>query len=220
MLKGIDVSGAQPTSVWKTYKPDFGMIKATEGVGYVTDALIPHFIAASEYFARAHKPMLYGFYHYARPETGNTAKSELDTFLGAVGHFAGEALYALDWEEGATSMPKEWAYDFLKQLGERTQSDPFIYMSASVARQPGWEKVQQIARLWVAAYDGGRVPSIGSWTTYSMYQWTDEPLDQDRFPSDAQAWKRLADKRRQPKKDRWELSQPTPDELILKRKNA
>lgn len=194
-MKGIDVSGYQGVDVYERYKPDFCMIKATEGVGYVSDGLYSHIEAYTTYAQKAQKIRCMGFYHYARPETGNTPKEECDSFLKETLKYKGLALYALDWEGAALQYPISWAKEFIERVADRTGSIPFIYMSASVSREKQWESdflSYEKCRLWVAHY-GVSTPNYGGhWPTWSMWQHTSDPIDKDIFHAGTDGWAALA----------------------------
>lgn len=191
-MKGIDVSGWNDVSVYDKYKPNFCMIKATEGVGYVSDGLDKHIKAYQDFCTRDNRIPCMGFYHYARPETGNSAKAEVDSFMAAVGKYKGTALYALDWEGDAVSVGTQWAVDFIEELARQSGSTPFIYMSSSITRQYDWSKLpMEKCRLWVAHW-GVDKPTVASWPAYSMWQYSDEGVDRDLFKSGPEAWYKLA----------------------------
>ena len=96
MLQGYDISNWQGTTPMDA---DFLIIKASEGDGYKDPRLDQHYNAWKE----TGKP--YGFYHYARPDLGNTPEAEADWFLSLVGGHVGKALMALDFEGEALSTP-------------------------------------------------------------------------------------------------------------------
>ena len=123
MLKGIDISHWQST--FNNFDDvDFAIIKATEGVGYVDPA-------CDTLYQRAKKAgKLLGVYHYARPDTGNSAISEADFFVENIKGYLNEAILVLDWEEGDLGNTT-WAKSFLDRVKEKTGIKPLIYMSAS-----------------------------------------------------------------------------------------
>ena len=113
MLKGIDISNWQGDvnfdSVSKTQ--DFVIIKATEGVGYKD----PRFEQYRAELRRLKIPT--GYYHFARPDLGNSPEAEAEWFLKVIQPLqAGESLY-LDFEVNASN-PVSWCKSFLDRISE------------------------------------------------------------------------------------------------------
>lgn len=191
-MRGIDVSGWNPTSVYADFKPNFVMIKASEGVGYKSDGMDKHVQAYRDFCNLDNRIPCMGFYHYARPETGNTPKDEVASFLSYAGQYAGSALYALDWEGDAVKSGPTWAVEFIERLAKETGSTPFIYMSSSVTKAYDWSKLpMEKCRLWVAHW-GVSTPSYGNWATWSMWQYSDKDVDHNYFHAGPEAWEKLA----------------------------
>ena len=82
-LYGIDISGHQGTINWTQVKgaKDFALIKASEGYNF-SDS----YFVANRNGARS-SGILRGFYHYARPDLGNSGTAEADSFVNIVGTF-------------------------------------------------------------------------------------------------------------------------------------
>ena len=180
MLKGIDVSG------WQEYSPahgDFVIIKASEGVGYKSDGLDRHY--DSYHGSNDGNPdnnLLYGFYHYARPDLGNSAEDEADWFVSLVGHHAGHAIFALDWEAGALDYPAEWALRWLNRVKEKTGVKALFYCSASVENSGKYNALRDNDYgLWVADYRGRGTPEVKHWPFWAFWQFTSTPIDQNYF---------------------------------------
>lgn len=178
MLYGYDVS------MWQSVTPldkDFVIIKASEGNGYKDPKLDAHYNAVK----KAKK--LYGFYHYARPDLGNTPEAEADWFLSLVGHHAGKCIYALDWEGDALRYPETWALRWCQRVQEVTGVKPLVYCSASEAVRMRMLYLNDYG-LWVAHWGVYR-PTFGGYPTYAIWQYQGSPIDKDVFNGDRRAWK-------------------------------
>lgn len=179
-LNGIDISN------WQSDTPtgyDFCIIKASEGNGYTDPSLNKHYNA----WAKTGKP--YGFYHYARPDLGNSATAEADWFLSLVGHHAGKALFCLDFEGKALSWGNgskraAWCLEFLKRVYEKTGCRGLLYIQGSAYS--------------TGAYDGIYNANYGIWAAspasyyrghnITIQQSVYDNLDHDVFYGDAAAW--------------------------------
>lgn len=156
------------------------MIKATEGKTYKSAPML----AQAEYALKNNK--LIGFYHYARPENGNTAKQEAENFIKAVKPYIGRAILALDYEGNAHKCGEQWAIDFINYIYKKTGVLPMFYTSeAYLKRYPGVAATN--AGLWVAKYSK-KAPVIAPWKIKAMWQTTSEPYDKDRFYGNANTW--------------------------------
>lgn len=184
MLKGIDISHWNPNPDYKT--PDFIIMKATEGIGYVDRMMAKHLEGALS----NHK--LIGFYHYARPEY-NDPISEADHFIKAVGGYAGSAIFALDWEGEALKYPIEWAVQWLQRVEAVTGVKPLIYCSASYTKnlQPVLDNGNG---LWVAHYTKNKNPSVKVYPFWAIWQYTSSPLDMDYFNGTALQFRKYCEK--------------------------
>lgn len=127
MLNGVDISNHQLT-VPEGY--DFYILKASEGNGFKDPRLDSHY---NTLVSRGVKN--YGFYHYARPDLGNTPQAEADWFLYLVGHHAGKCIYALDLEGEALrySDYANWAKQWLDYVYAKTGVKPLLYIQGSIA---------------------------------------------------------------------------------------
>lgn len=127
MLNGVDISNHQVT-VPEGY--DFYILKASEGNGFKDGRLDSHY---NTLVSRGVKN--YGFYHYARPDLGNTPQAEADWFLYLVGHHAGKCIYALDLEGEALrySDYANWAKQWLDYVYAKTGVKPLLYIQGSIA---------------------------------------------------------------------------------------
>lgn len=181
MLKGIDVSNWQGSINFAGN--DFVIMKASEGVNFKDKMLDKHYnnVVASHI-------KCYGFYHYARPDLGNTPESEADYFLSLVGHHAGKCIFVLDWEQESLKYSPDWALRWLRRVYQKTDVRPLIYLQAS---QEWTGKYQNIINenygLWVAHW-GVKKPDVRNWGVWALWQFTDTPLDTNYFNGDVNAW--------------------------------
>lgn len=143
-LHGIDVSSWQPGWVTSSAQADFALVKATQGVGYVS----PTMTAQAQGALATGKKL--GFYHYA---AGGSCVSEADFFVSVVRPWLRRAVLALDWEGDQNSAwgSSTWSTCFVQRVQATTGVTPMVYTSASAlwqvqgARQAG-------AGLWLARY--------------------------------------------------------------------
>jgi len=203
-LDGIDISGHQAALDVRTVKADFVIIKATEGKTYVNPSWARHAEQARQSGKRI------GFYHFARPDSGNDAITEAEHFLSVVRPYIKRAILALDWERSVSQV--SWAKRWLDYVQTQTGVKPFIYMSMSVVKDHPWRDVANAGYpLWVARWGkneaakayklkGRPRPEIRYWRSYAMWQWTSRgrvdgyggDLDFDEFQGNGEAWDQYA----------------------------
>lgn len=172
MLKGIDISRYQE-KLNKDFilSQDFVIMKATEG-NKLKDKCLDQFydLINGSKDGKPNKEKLYGFYHYARPEK-NDAITEAKFFLEKVGHHAGNALFALDWEGTALKYPYSWALEWLDLIYENTGVRPLIYTSASETKNKNIRMISDNNYgLWVAHW-GVNKPKFYNWPVYALWQY-------------------------------------------------
>ena len=203
-LNGIDISSWQNDIDLSKIKCDFVIVKATEGISYVSPSCDKQFQSAKKL------GRLLGFYHFARPET-NDALKEAQYFYKNTSNYFKEAIPFLDWEsEGKANVA--WAKKWLDEVYRLSGVKPLIYMSESVVNSYNWKAVADAGYgLWVAKYkdynadrnfdmyDAGPRPSVRYWSKYWLWQWTSSGyidgygnrLDCDIFYGTAEDWKSL-----------------------------
>ena len=193
MLKGIDVSSWQNEMDFSNY--DFVIIKASEGCNWVDPGLNRHFNKlAGNASGEPLTDKLYGFYHYARPELGETPEAEAEWFVKLVGHHKGHALYALDWEGTSLEYSPEWALRWLKHVYKLTGVKPVIYLQGSEAIKEKYKIISDSDfGLWVAHW-GVDTPMFNNWKFYALHQYQGTPLDKNYFNGDSKAWRMYAGK--------------------------
>lgn len=145
-MNGIDISAWQPANVTEIIKDyDFVIIKATEGVGYVSPS------CDTQYQIAKSRGKMVGLYHFA---TGGDARAEAEFFAYNTKGYLGEAVFVLDWEAGAIARGADWVRTFVRRFKELTNVPPMIYGSASPLSAHGIPQLAQEENcgLWVASY--------------------------------------------------------------------
>lgn len=171
-LKGIDVSHHNKYKIPNFADYDFIIMKATEGVTFKDPMM-------DEYIKMLGKDQLCGFYHFARPER-NRAKKEAENFCKVVGVYGEEAMLVLDWEAQAVTQPVEWALEWCKEVEKIYGKKPLIYCSSWYTKKIKLLLENDIG-LWVAHYTKKDKPTVYTYPTWAMWQYTSEPFDKDVF---------------------------------------
>lgn len=117
-LKGCDISGWQKETP-KGY--DFYIIKASEGSQGNWEMCGAHTNKVLGW------GKLIGYYHFARPDLGNTPEKEADAFLATVGNQLGKAILALDFECTGWRDQADWAKQWLEYVYKKTGVRPLFY---------------------------------------------------------------------------------------------
>lgn len=172
MIVGNDISQYN-TIDWNIYKnnSNFVIIKCSEGTGY-TD---PQF-SVNQFKARqAGLPL--GYYHFARPDLGNTPEAEADWFIKAINGLREEEILFLDYEVTYHD-PVGWCKGFLDRIKSTLDGyNGLIYLNQSLIKGNDWSSVSANYGLWVAAYtyDPNKNNFVtGSWGVAAFQQWTDK----------------------------------------------
>lgn len=144
-MNGIDVSAWQPANITQVVDYDFAIIKATEGVGYVSP------VCDQQYQHAKKRGKLVGVYHFA---SGGDAVAEADFFIKNIAGYIGEAILVLDWEAQAVARGGEWVRAFVRRVREKTGVPPVIYGSQSPLSSHNIPAIAAAENcgLWVAAY--------------------------------------------------------------------
>jgi GH25 family lysozyme M1 (1,4-beta-N-acetylmuramidase) len=213
-LFGVDVTHHQRDFGWREYAADghrFGIIKATEGQGFVSPTFSRYRQAmADEAF------VFKGFYHFARPDTGGgtpaDARAEAADFLAAVGSLSTGDGLALDYEPNEGLLSKEahedWCIAFIDAV-EKAKPEMvgriLFYSFFKLVAFMSTDRLVKRCPLWVAAYgpnDGeqhasalsltsfpGRVdrweqPTLWQFTSKGRVKGFDGNVDVNRFEGD------------------------------------
>ena len=185
MLNGIDIShhNFYMKNIQDLNVLDFVIMKATEGVRF-RDNKMP------TYMNVLRPDMLYGFYHFARPDLGNDPEDEALHFISYVRKYlSNRSILALDVEAGALSVPNldAWCSIWAQVVDVETGILPMIYISTSECK-----KLKATAALgcglWAAKW--GNKPTkkqIEPWDFWALWQHTNKcefsgvRVDADQF---------------------------------------
>lgn len=159
MLKIVDISSHQSPN-FQNVGEDGAIIKATEGIDYVSPACNPQFTAYNDL------NKLLGLYHYAQ---GLDPIEEADWFLNNIKNYLYKAVLVLDWESGSNQAwgDSNWPEKFVTHIHDRTGIWPLIYIQASAIEQV--KHLSEKCGLWIAGYPDLR----DSWITPSFIYSTD-----------------------------------------------
>lgn len=176
MIVGNDISHWQGTVDWAVYKnnTNFVIVKSTEGNGG-TDAKFLSFQKAARL---AGIPL--GYYHFARPDLGNTPEVEANYFLSVVGNPVEGEVYCLDFEPNWNGDAVTWCKNFLTTVQMAIGVKCFIYLNQSQIKAYNWASISNEGfPLWIAAYTGSPTNTsytLGSWPKAMMHQWTNSQV--------------------------------------------
>ncbi|KGN34651.1 hydrolase [Knoellia sinensis KCTC 19936] len=199
---GMDVSSHQGNvnwSYWWGQGMKFAYVKATEGTTYKN----PYF--AQQYNGSYKVGMIRGAYHFARPDR-SSGTAQADFFASTGGGWSRDSKTlpgVLDIEYnpyGATCYGlsqtgmRNWIAAFTSRYKARTGRDAVIYTTTDWwTRCTGnTSQFSKTNPLWIARYSSsvGTLPS--GWSYYTFWQYTDTPLDKNRFNGDMSRLRALA----------------------------
>ena len=204
MVRGIDISNwnldvlSQMNFAPLKDASMFTIMKASEGITYKDRHLdLFYNILHGANDGKPSPDRMYGFYHFARPETCTTPLQEAYNFLRLVKHHTGHAVFALDVEAGALSLSQErldkWVFEWCKIIYDETGVRPMIYCSASQTHR--FERAAEFScGLWVAKWSKNKPTKkeIAPWDFWAIWQdgTSGGRLDTDYFNGDIEAWKK------------------------------
>ncbi|MFE0513300.1 GH25 family lysozyme [Streptomyces sp. NPDC058964] len=193
-VPGLDVSAWEGPVDWSSVAADgaeFAYVKATEGVGYVSDTF------DQQYNGSAAAGLLHGAYHFALPDRSD-GTTQADYFLSHGGGWSDDGRTlpgVLDIEYnpyGTTcyglsqSAMVTWVAQFRDEYRARTGRYPMIY-----AGRTWWTECTgdftgfaSTDPLWTAHYASSVGPLPGGWSNYTIWQYADAgtyPGDQNVF---------------------------------------
>lgn len=194
-MQGIDISGWQEDLDLAQVPCDFAIIKATQGVGYVSDACDPHVQQA----IALGKP--FGFYHYVN---GSGATAEADFFVDNCANYFGVGLPCIDWEsmQNAAWGDADYLSELVQRVIDRTGVKPLIYASKSAFP---WDVAKALdCGAWVAQYasdnatgyqdspwnEGAYDCAIRQYSSHGRLDGYSGNLDLDKAYMDADGWAR------------------------------
>lgn len=174
MLKGIDIShhNFYMQNLQDLNKLDFVLMKATEGKRF-KDNKMP------VYMKVLRDDMLYGFYHFARPDLGNDPEEEAQHFISYIRKYISDrSLLALDVEAGALTVPDidRWCATWAQIVDIETGILPLIY--CSIAETKRFKATAALGcGLWAAKW--GPKPTakqIQPWDFWAIWQYSDDDI--------------------------------------------
>lgn len=157
--------------------------KASEGITY-TDPTYAGFRAQA-----ASQSLIFGSYHYARPDVDTAAdarqitidaKAEAAYYLAASMPAEGD-MVALDYEKASSltaSQQELWVATWLSEVEDATGQKPLLYTNPSFwSTEVGGSQIFGAYPLWLALWgvnDGTRYPAspISGWSVIAMHQYT------------------------------------------------
>lgn len=185
MLNGIDIShhNFYMKNLQDLNLLDFVIMKATEGIRF-KDNKMPVYMNVL-------KPdMLYGFYHFARPDLGNDPEDEALHFCSYINKYISDrSILALDVEAGALSVKNldAWCSTWAQVVDIETGILPMIYISTSETKKlPATAALG--CGLWAAKW--GNKPTkkqIEPWDFWALWQFSNngnfsgQRVDLDQF---------------------------------------
>ena len=191
MIKGLDIShhnkNMKDPSAILDY--DFIIMKASEGRGF-RDPYMDKYMDILRNPDSTKWPLI-GFYHFARPDLGNSPENEAEQFLISIRTYTRyKPLVSLDVEDKALFWADdldEWCLEWCKHVYEHLGYKPLIYCSSSETRR--FKKCTKWGcGLWVAKW--GKKPTktdIKPWEFWALWQSTNSGIcsavrvDEDYF---------------------------------------
>lgn len=190
-VDGMDVSGWQGNVDWFSWWGQgmrFAYVKATESLSYQN----PYF--TQQYNGSYNVGMLRGAYHFGRPDTSSGA-AQANYFVDHGGGWSADGMTlpgVLDIEYNpygeicfgmSASRLVSWIADFADTYRARTGRDVVIYTARNWWAPCTGDSTafSQTNPLWAADWNNSRPILFGGWSFHTFHQWTDSPLDQNRF---------------------------------------
>lgn len=198
VLKGIDISNNQKGFSLDTIKPDFVIVKATEGLNFV-DKCCDSFVQDAIKLG-----IPWGFYHFARSKD---AVKEATYFYEQTKNYVGKGIPVLDFEVANSN---SWLETWCKTYHRLSGVYPWVYMNSDYINNRGYgtDWVKSHCGLWLAAYPKActgypsdtNCPYKHSGWTLAAWQFTGSlsmegmEIDGDFFYGDTSAWELYAGK--------------------------
>lgn len=195
VLKGIDISGWQKDFNLAAARPDFVIVKATEGLGF-TDRCCDGFVQEA---IRLDIP--FGYYHFAR---SNDAAKEATYFYDQTRGYVGKGIPILDFEvPNGNDWLETWCKTFCQLSGVR----PWVYMNSDYINNRGYGTpwVKANCGLWLAGYPRAYTSyprpvcsyrhagwTLAAWQFTSSLAMGGMSVDGDFFYGDRKAWNAYA----------------------------
>lgn len=126
VLKGIDISNYQKGFSLSATNPDFVIVKATEGLGFV-DKCCDGFVQDA---LRLNIP--FGYYHFAR---SNDPATEARYFYDNTRNYIGKGIPILDFE---VPNPNSWIETWCKTFYQLSGIKPWFYTYSDYINRQGY----------------------------------------------------------------------------------
>lgn len=191
VLRGIDISNHQKGFSLSATNPDFVIVKATEGLGFV-DKYCDGFVQDA---LRLNIP--FGYYHFAR---SNDPAKEAAYFYDNTKNYVGKGIPILDFEvPNSNSWLETWCKTFYGLSGIK----PWFYTYDDYINNQGYGTpwIKANCGLWLAgypkaytSYPSPNCPYKHNGWTLAAWQFTGSlamggmPVDGDFFYGDRRAW--------------------------------
>lgn len=170
-IKGIDISSWQGQPNFNLVKNDaiFGIFKSSEGTVFRDPQLARNVLEARRV------GMIVGYYHFARPDAGNSPEAEAQYFINQIWPIQPGELLVLDYEVNYYD-PVGWCKRFLDYLSNKLNgTKALIYLNGYLTNAYNWKPVVDgNYGLWLAYYDNDPNNinySIGKWPFAAMKQY-------------------------------------------------
>lgn len=196
MMKGIDISNWQRGFDLGEARPEFVIVKATEGLTFV-DKCCDGFVQDA-----INLGIPFGYYHFAR---SNDAEAEASFFYEQTKGYTGKGIPVLDLE---VPNGNAWAEAFCKKFYELSGVKPWFYASSDYINNRGYgtDWIRENCGLWIAGYpkkytsypESAKCPYRHDGWTLAAWQFTDclatggMEVDANFFYGDKAAWNRYA----------------------------
>ena len=195
VLKGIDISGWQEGFDLADARPDFVIVKATDGLGF-TDKCCDGFVQEA---IRVGIP--FGYFHFAR---SNDPAAEATYFYDQTRGYVGKGIPILDFEVPNSNA---WLETWCKAFYELSGTRPWVYMNSDYINNKGYGTpwVKANCGLWLAGYPkyytdypSPDCPYRHDGWTLAAWQFTNSLakggmwIDGDFFYGDRRAWNAYA----------------------------
>lgn len=208
VVQGLDVSGWQGAYNWESWrgKIGFGAAKATEGDGE-TDPDFGHNWDAMWWLRRDHRLPRFAYHYFHAALNPVVQAAHLVATVKGHGLLPGDN-FVLDLEETVSGSGENdgipaarcasRAVECLRKINELAPGHRVLpYMNPDWARRGGADGMESWY-LWLADYTSGAPAVPRPWSNWTFWQWTDQPIDRDRFNGSEEqllAFTRMPDKR-------------------------
>ena len=188
LIEGIDVSAYQGNIDFNQVKKngvEIVFIKSSEGFSYVDTKFEQNYNEAKA------NGLKVGVYHFVTARTIEEAREQAQFFVSLVGNKQIDCKLAMDFELFGNLNAEEInniGLEFLRTVESLSGKQAILYSDVSNARNI-WNGEILNYPLWVAEYGVSEPDNVGTWNTWTGWQYTDEGnvngisgfVDRDRF---------------------------------------